>query len=131
MDQIKRLLVGLFGALSLATAIGIWARTHNMLAQLGLQPNDLGDGLVGYATARADIAGLFAGMGVAMLLAAGRQSRAWTNAVLLFVVCAISGRFVSLVLDGAANILWPPIVIEAVVITILLWFRASLPANAR
>lgn len=129
MKRFARPIVGLMGLLSLATGLGLWLALDALLPTLGIAPNDLASGLVGRATVRADIAGLFGGMGLAMLIAAQRLSRSWTNAVLIFASAAIAGRIVSLVLDGAPALVWPPIFVEAVAIAILLWFRSSLPAG--
>ncbi len=128
MKNIARLLVGLFGLLSVATALGLWFAMEGLLTNLGIAPTDLAGGLVGRATVRADIAGLFAGMGVAMLLAARHQSRSWTNVVLLFVTMAITGRIISVFLDGGPAIVWPPIAIEAAIIALVLWYRRGLPS---
>jgi hypothetical protein len=129
MKRFARPIVALMGLLSLATALGLWFAMDGLLPQLGIAPNDLASGLVGRATVRADIAGMFGGMGLAMLIAAQRLSRSWTNAVLIFASTAITGRIVSLILDGAPAIVWPPIAIEAIAIAVLLWFRSSLPAG--
>lgn len=126
MAKTARALVILMGLISLATALALWFRIETIMPQLGLAVTDLADGLVGRATLRADIAGLFGGMGIALILAGVRQSRAWANVTLLFVSCAIAGRMMSVVLDGAAPATWPPIVIEATVIAVLLWFRRGL-----
>lgn len=126
MKMIARGLVGLSGLLSVLTALGLWFGMDRLLPNLGLTINDLGDGLVGRATVRADIAGMFGGMGLAMLIAAVRHSRAWTEVVLVFATCAITGRIISLVLDGAPSVVFPPILVEAVAIALLLWFRQGL-----
>ncbi len=131
MTKFARLLVGLMGLFSIATAFGLWFKMDSLLPQLGLSMSDLGGGVVGRATVRADIAGLFGGMGVAMILAARLQSRFWANAVLLFVTIAITGRIISVIVDGGPALVWPPIAIEAIVIAVLLWFRRGLPAARR
>lgn len=130
MKSLARALVTLSGLASIGVALGLWFGIDALLPKLGLATTDLGAGLVGRATVRADIAGLFGGMGLAMLVAALRQSRAWTNVVLLFVCVAITGRFISLGLDGAPALVMPPIVIEALAILLLLWFRSGLPARS-
>ena len=129
MKRLARPIVALMGLASIGMALALWVGMDGVLPRLGIAPNDLASGLVGRATVRADIAGLFGGMGLAMLIAAQRLSRTWTNAVLIFASTAITGRFVSLILDGASAVVWPPIAIEAISIMILLWFRSSLPAG--
>ena len=126
MAKIARAIVVLMGATSLALTLGLWFGTADVMPKIGLAENDLASGLVGRATVRADIAALFGGMGVALLLAGLRKSRAWANVTLVFVSVAIAGRFLSLILDGQSPEVWPPIVIEATIIAVLLWFRQGL-----
>lgn len=129
MTRLARPIVALMGLMSIGMALALWFAMDGVLPRLGIAPSDLASGLVGRATVRADIAGLFGGMGLAMLIAAQRLSRNWTNAVLIFASTAIAGRIVSLILDGAPAVVWPPIAIEAIAIAVLLWFRSSLPAG--
>lgn len=129
MKRLGRPIVALMGLASIGMALALWVGMDGVLPRLGIAPNDLAGGLVGRATVRADIAGLFGGMGLAMLIAAQRLSRTWTNAVLIFASLAITGRIISLIMDGAPVLVWPPILIEAISIMILLWFRSSLPAG--
>lgn len=129
MKRLARPIVALMGLASIGMALALWVGMDGVLPKLGIAPNDLASGLVGRATVRADIAGLFGGMGLAMLIAAQRLSRTWTNAVLIFASLAITGRVISLIMDGAPVLVWPPILIEAISIMILLWFRSSLPAG--
>lgn len=126
MAKTARALVVLMGVISLAMTLGLWVRVEDIMPKIGLAASDLANGLAGRATVRADIAGLFGGMGIALLLAGLRQSRHWANVALLFTSLAITGRFVSLLLDGAAQAIWPPIFIEAAVIAVLLWYRRGL-----
>ena len=67
MKTILRALVGLSGLLSILMVLGLWFGMERILPAIGLMTNDLANGLVGRATVRADIAGLFGGMGLAML----------------------------------------------------------------
>lgn len=129
MKRLARPIVALMGLASIGMALALWVGMDGVLPRLGIAPSDLASGLVGRATVRADIAGLFGGMGLAMLIAAQRLSRTWTNAVLIFASLAITGRIISLIMDGAPVLVWPPILIEAISIMILLWFRSSLPAG--
>ncbi|MEN9288905.1 MAG: hypothetical protein RL764_2087 [Pseudomonadota bacterium] len=127
-DMVKtaRALVVLMGVVSLATALGLWFRVDDIMPKIGLAASDLAGGLAGRATVRADIAGLFGGMGIALLLAGLRQSRHWANVALIFVSVAISGRLISLLIDGAAPAIWPPIFIEAAIIAVLFGYRRGL-----
>lgn len=126
MAKFARALVVLMGLGALLITLALWLQPQTVMPKIGLSATDLAQGLVGRATVRADIAGLFGGMGIALLLAGLRKSRQWTNATLLFTSCAILGRFVSLALDGQSPQSWPPIMIEAAIIMILLWYRTTL-----
>jgi hypothetical protein len=126
MKTVLRALVGLSGLLSILMVLGLWFGMERILPTIGLMTNDLAGGLVGRATVRADIAGLFGGMGLAMLIAAYRESRAWAGAALLFVSVALAGRLTGLALDGAPAEVIPPIVIEAFTVALLASYRARL-----
>ncbi len=126
MVIIPRILVGVAALGSLILALGLWLGQEQVIPALGIATTDLAGGLVGRATVRADIAGLFGGMGICMLIAVIRQSVQWVNAVLVFVGVAIMGRFIGLVMDGGGDAVIQPIIVEAVTIGLLLWLRAGL-----
>lgn len=126
MVIIPRILVGIAALGSLILALGLWLGMEQVIPALGISTTDLAGGLVGRATVRADIAGLFGGMGICMLIAVIRGSVQWVNAVLVFVGVAITGRFVGLVMDGGGNAVIQPIIVEAVTIGLLVWLRAGL-----
>ncbi len=126
MVIIPRILVGLAALGSLILALGLWLGMEQVIPALGISTTDLAGGLVGRATVRADIAGLFGGMGICMLIAVIRGNVQWVNAVLVFVGVAITGRFVGLLTDGGGNAVIQPIIVEAVIIGLLLWLRAGL-----
>lgn len=121
MKLIARGLVGLVGALSILTALGLWFNMEASLARMGIEPI----GLVGRATVRADIAGLFVGIGVMMLMAAWKSSRSWAFGALVLTSGALAGRILSLLIDGSSAESWPPIVVEAVAVSLLLWARSA------
>lgn len=126
MVIIPRILVGIAALGSLILALGLWLGMEQVIPALGISTTDLAGGLVGRATVRADIAGLFGGMGICMLIAVIRGNVQWVNAVLVFVGVAITGRFVGLLTDGGGNAVIQPIIVEAVIIGLLLWLRAGL-----
>ena len=121
MKLITRGLVGLVGALSILTALGLWFNMEASVARMGIEPI----GLVGRATVRADIAGLFVGIGVMMLMAAWKSSRSWAFGALVLTSGALAGRILSLLIDGSSAESWPPIVVEAVAVSLLLWARSA------
>ena len=126
MVIIPRILIGIGALGSLVLALGLWLGVEQVIPALGISTTDLGGGLVGRATVRADIAGLFGGMGICLLIAVIRSSIHWVNAALVFVGVAISGRFVGLIIDGGGNAVIQPILVEAVIIALLLWLRVGL-----
>lgn len=126
MVIIPRILIGIGALGSLVLALGLWLGVEQVIPALGIATTDLGGGLVGRATVRADIAGLFGGMGICLLIAVIRSSIHWVNAALVFICVAISGRFVGLIIDGGGNAVIQPIIVEAVIIALLLWLRVGL-----
>lgn len=126
MNIIPRILVGIAALGSIILALGLWLGQEQVIPALGISTTDLAGGLVGRATVRADIAGLFGGMGICMLIAVLRGGVQWVNATLVFVGVAITGRFVGLLMDGGGAAVLQPILVEAVTIGLLLWLRATL-----
>jgi glycosyltransferase involved in cell wall biosynthesis len=126
MRQIVRLLVGLIGAASLLAALTFWLNMEALLKGFGIEPV----GLVGRATVRADMAGLFLTIAVMALMAAWKRSRMWALGALVPIIAAIAGRLVGVMIDGTAPEIWPPIMIEAFGIAVLLWARSVWRAPA-
>lgn len=126
MVIIPRILLGISALGSLLLALGLWIGPDQVIPALGIATTDLEGGLVGRATVRADIAGLFGGMGICMLIAVIRQSTQWVNATLVFAGAALAGRLVSLVMDGGGTVALQPILLEAVIIGLLVWLRTGL-----
>lgn len=117
MALISRILVGLIGLLSLLSVVQHWFRLETLVAERGLQV--IGD--IGRANMRADVGGIFLGIGLFALIAAWQQSRIWLSATILLVGGALLGRFVSIAIDGYSPRVGSPMIVEAVVIGILLF----------
>ena len=120
MKHIARLLVGLIGTVSVLMALALWFNMEALVPQLGIVPM----GTLGRATVRADIAGLFMGIGLMMTMAAWKMSRSWAYGALVLVGSAVAGRLAGVLVDGGSPEIWPPILIEALAILILLWARS-------
>jgi Domain of unknown function (DUF4345) len=120
MTKAAQFIVGIQGIMALAVALLLWFAMDKVVGQLGISPTDI----TGRATVRADMAGLFAGIGVMALLAAWQKSPAWANAVLVLMAAALAGRGATIVMDGIGPMTWPPMIIEAVSILILSWARS-------
>jgi hypothetical protein len=119
MKRVAQMLVGLLGLGSVAMALSFWFRLGGMATQFGILPQNL----TGLATVRADIAGLFLGMGFIMLIAAVHQSRMWSLAAIIMVSAALAGRFVTMAISGTDAGTWPPVAVEVIGIALLLWAR--------
>lgn len=117
MALISRILVGLIGLLSLLSVVQHWFRLETLVAERGLQV--IGD--IGRANMRADVGGIFLGIGLFALIAAWQQCRIWLSATILLVGGALLGRFVSIAIDGYSPRVGSPMIVEAVVIGILLF----------
>ncbi len=119
MKWVPRILVGIAALLSMMVALRCWFDMAPVITQFAIIP----EGLVGRATVRADIGGMFMGMAVMGIMAAWKESRSWAIGMLVFAICAISGRLIGVIVDGAGPGVWPPIGVELVVIAILLYAR--------
>ena len=120
-----RLLIGLFGALSLVQASRLWLSPHIAVGVLGLQ--DLNS--TGLATVRADVAGLFVSMGLLMIYGAVRNSRAALTGGLVVIASAFAGRLFAAATDGVTSAQYPPLAIEAIIVTLLIFGRQFAPKS--
>ena len=116
MALISRILVGLVGLLALLPVGQHWFNVDALVAERGLQA--VGD--IGRANIRADVGGIFLGIGLFALIAAVRQSRTWLLAAMLLTASALLGRFVSVAIDGYSSRVGSPMLVEAVVIAVYL-----------
>jgi hypothetical protein len=115
MAMFFRVLVGLMGSLSVLTALPHWFRVDGLAIERGIHAIDA----IGRANVRADVGGIFLGIGLLALLAAWTQSRTWTLATIILVASALLGRMISLALDGIGPRIAEPIIVEVAVLLIL------------
>lgn len=120
-----RLLIGLFGALSLVQASRLWLSPHIAIGVMGLTELNR----TGMATIRADNGGIFTAIGVLMLYGAARQSRGALTGALVVVASAFAGRIFAAVQDGATSDQYPQLAIEAITVTLLLFGRQLAPKS--
>ena len=111
--------------MSLVQASRLWLSPHIAVGVLGLQ--DLNS--TGLATVRADVAGLFVAMGLLMIYGAVRNRRAALTGGLVVVASAFAGRIFASVTDGVTSVQYPPLVIEAILVTLLLVGRQLAPKS--
>jgi hypothetical protein len=115
MLLISRGLVGVIGLLSLTSVYQHWFAVDSLAATRGIDV--LGD--IGAANIRADIGGLFLAIAVFALIAAWKRSKTWLLATWLLPAIALLGRLVSVAIDGLSPRVIEPMIVEAVVLTIL------------
>lgn len=123
MVLITRILVGLAGLLFVALAMGFWFDSDASAARFGLTNLYY----MGHATVRADIGGFFLTGGIISLYAAIRRNAAclWPN--LLLLGSAITGRALTLLLNGGNTESYPPMIVEAALIILILVCRRTWP----
>lgn len=117
-----RLLVGAIGLFNIAIGLGFLFNPAGLAAQFFLIP----DGGQGMATLRADFPGFFITGGTFALIGAVRKDTSALLVPMLLLAIALTGRFVSLLADGAAPTAFPPMVAETVMITLLALARRSM-----
>jgi len=118
-----RSLVGAAGAAAAALAALTWAFPERIAAALGLSAaGSLGS--LGAATMRADIAGFFAVIGALSLAAAWRASPRLLTAPTAMIAVALSGRALTLALNGYTPALVGPMAIEVALLAVFAGGRA-------
>lgn len=122
MHNILRVAVGLVGLFNIAIGLAFMFRPAQLAVAFFLTPV----GSQGLATLRADFPGFFiTGGGFALAAALRRDARAVMVPVALLAI-ALTGRCVSLLADGMAATAIQPMVVEAVMISLLLLYRRGL-----
>ena len=125
MTVVLRLLVGAIALFNIAIGMMFLFNPAGLAAQFFLIP----DGSQGMATLRADFPGFFITGGVFALIGAVQKDARALLVPLLLLGVAITGRGVSLLADGTPPIAFPPMVAEAVMITVLALARRSFGAR--
>ncbi|WP_439547239.1 hypothetical protein [Sandarakinorhabdus sp.] len=125
MLGILRVAVGAIALFNIAIGLGFLFNPAGAAANFFLIP----DGGQGMATLRADFPGFFITGGTfAMIGALQKDSRALLVPMLLLAI-ALTGRCVSLVADGMGPDAIPPMVAEAVMISVLAFARQAMGAG--
>ncbi len=114
MRMLMRALIGLAGLAALFLASRFWIDPARIAAAMDLTAG----GAAGLGTLRADMAGYFGAAGVLFLAAAVRSEAVWLKPVFLMLAIALVGRVINLALTGGGAVLYPPMVIEVVLLTI-------------
>lgn len=122
MANASRILVGLVAAFFIFMGLTFWFSLDSAVTGFGFGP----EGLIGRASVRADVGGFFLGGGLIAAHAAWKRCAMCAGAAATLTGVALTGRFLSVALDGAvAPGGVPPIVVEVVIIAILLWARSQ------
>ena len=119
MNIIARILVLLVGALFLFLGVGVWFNFDQGLAGFALTVTEP----LGRAAIRADFGGFFYSIATFSALAAWHKSRWWAGAAAILVGFAISGRALSILLEGPAPGGTMPMLVEGGCVAILLFAR--------
>ena len=118
--MIARIGIGLVGAFLTFMGLTFWFTLDSAVVGFGFGP----EGVIGRASVRADVGGFFLGGGILAFYAAWKCHAGAATVGALFVGLALTGRLLTLILDGNAPGAVPPMVVEAVMIALLLWGRS-------
>ena len=114
MVLLLRLLVGAIGIFALLGVSQHWFSLDAVSTARGMQA--IGD--IGRANLRADVGGLFLGIACFALFAALRQNLAALLAAATLLSATLIGRLVSVAVDGYSARMGPPMIIEAIVLSV-------------
>lgn len=126
MIVVTRISIGVLGALFVLLALGFWFGTDALASKMGLDLTTL----AGRATVRADVGGFFLTGGVISVYAAIKRNAAYLWPILLLLIAAISGRALTLILDGAEPASFPPMIVEALAIVLVVVCQRTWPEAA-
>lgn len=116
MKTALRVLIGLVGLFNITIGLGFMLVPEKLAAAFFLSPI----GTQGMATLRADFPGFFIGASVFALLGAWSGKSRPLLVPILMLGLAFFGRIVSIALDGVAPTTAQPMIVEAVMLTILI-----------
>ncbi|WP_033923158.1 hypothetical protein [Sphingomonas sp. 37zxx] len=127
MRMLARILVGGVGAFNFALGLVFLFAPGRLAQSFSIVPI----GAQGMATMRADFSAFFLCGAVFALVGAWRLQRAPLLVPLLLLGTALSGRIVSIIIDGFVATTLEPMLIEAAMIAILLLAYRQFAPNAR
>lgn len=114
--------IGLVALFNIAIGLGFLIDPAGSALRFFLAPL----GIQGMATLRADFTAFFVVGGVSALIAVVRRDRTPLLVPIALIGVALAGRCISLVADGATPTAYPPMIAEAVMITLLaLGYRSA------
>lgn len=111
-----RIAVGLVGLFNMLLGLGFMFNPIQLAARFALSPI----GTQGLATIRADFPAFFLTGAIFALVGAWRADSKPLLVPLVLLSLALSGRFVSIAIDGMVTTTLPPMIAEALMIVVLL-----------
>jgi hypothetical protein len=117
-----RIAVGLVGSFNFLLGLGFLFSPVQLAARFALSPV----GTQGLATIRADFPAFFITGAIFAMVGAWRADPKPLLIPLVLLSLALSGRFVSIAIDGMVSTTFPPMIAEALMIGILLLARRVL-----
>jgi len=115
-SRILRFLVTLAALLFLAIGLEFWVVPEQAAHHFGIEAIRL----TGVSALRADLGGLFVGLGLLCGAGAWTRRRRWLAAAALFLVAIVIGRSIGWIVDGRAGVSTPELVIELAALFILI-----------
>ncbi|WP_135213245.1 DUF4345 family protein [Vitreimonas flagellata] len=122
MKLVLRIVLGLAGLVFVVMGLAFWANPATPAARLGIEAA----GALGTSSLRADMAAFFGVAGGLTLLAAVRANARLLTAPLLMIAIALTGRIITVIVDGYTPEMMQPMVIEAVLLALLAAGRRSI-----
>jgi ribonuclease Z len=115
-SRILRVLVSLAALFFLAVGLEFWFAPEQAAHQFGIEAVRI----TGVSAVRADLGGLFVGLGLLCGAGAWTQRRRWLVAAALFLVAIVIGRSIGWIADGRSGVAFPELVIELTVLFLLI-----------
>ncbi len=122
MKLVLRVVLGLAGLLFIVIGLSFWANPATPAARLGIEAASA----LGTSSLRADMAAFFGVAGFLTLAAVVRSNARLLTAPLLMIAVALTGRVITVIVDGYTPDMMQPIVIEAVLLALLAAGRRSI-----
>jgi len=125
LQKVLRVLIGLTALLYITLALGFLLDPAQAAARLGIGAI----APLGMATLRGDFIGFFGTIGILALLGAVRNEARYYIAPLMLVGMTLAGRLITVAASGFDATMGPPMLVEAVTVSLLLLGSRSLKTN--
>jgi hypothetical protein len=122
LQNILRVVIGLFGILFIALAAGFLLDPTQVASRLGIGPL----GPLGLATLRGDFFAFFGAGGILSIIGVVRKDARFLTVPLLMIAMTLAGRLVTVAVSGFDAAMEPPMLVEAFGVLLLVLGRRSL-----